>query len=203
QADNSTTRRFGGTGLGLAISKRLAAAMGGEMGVDSAVARGSAFWFTTRFRLATPASTPADDPRGREWAAAGASGRAAGARRVLVAEDDTINQMLIETMLRQWGHDAHVVSDGRQAVDLLGREAFDVVLMDVNMPHLDGPGAVRELRAAGGRTAALPIFAITADTLPEHIDRYRASGFDDVLTKPVDWARLRSLVERATGRGGA
>ena len=200
QADNSTTRRFGGTGLGLAISKRLAEAMGGEIGVDSRIGSGSSFWFTTPARApaAGGRAGEADIPAAGTAPGAGTGHRATGARRVLIAEDDTINQMLIETMLKQWGYDTRVVSDGIEALDALRHESFDVVLMDVNMPHLDGPGAVRVLRAEGGPPASLPVFAITADTLPEHLERYRGAGFDDVLTKPIDWKRLRSLIE-ATG----
>lgn len=93
-----------------------------------------------------------------------------------------------------------MVGDGRLALDRLASQAFDVVLMDINMPVMDGPTAVRALRAGGGPMAAVPVFALTADVLPDHLAGYRRAGFTDVMTKPVDWARLRALLETAAAR---
>ncbi len=195
QADDSTSRRFGGTGLGLAISKRLAEAMGGSIGVASTAGRGSRFWFRTLLRPAQPLAGDAAGVAAAETTPPPAMAGSGGPRRVLVAEDDAINQMLIDTMLKRWGYDTVVAGDGRTALERLGEGGFDAVLMDVNMPVMDGPTAVRRMRANGGGDATLPVFALTADVLPEHISRFREAGFTDVLTKPVDWARLRALLD--------
>ncbi|BBK41238.1 hypothetical protein STVA_12580 [Allostella vacuolata] len=201
QADASTSRRFGGTGLGLAISKRLAEAMGGSIGVSSMPGRGARFWFRTPMRPVAQPVEPSPDTTPEALVAAPTGVRC----RILVAEDDPINQMLIETMLSRWGFDTAVVDDGQAALDRLAatqREGvpFDIVLMDVNMPRMDGPTAVARMRAEGGPVADMPVFALTADVLPEHVAAYRRAGFTDVLTKPIDWTRLRGLLEAPRGR---
>ena len=198
QADASTSRRFGGTGLGLVISKRLAEAMGGSIGVASTPGQGSRFWFRTLLQPAESRS-PSD---GTSMPASSARPAPSGPCRILVAEDDAVNQMLLDAMLRRWGLETVVVGDGQAALARLAEEAFDAVLMDVNMPVMDGPTAVRSIRDGEGAGAPLPVFALTADVLPEHIQRYRDAGFTDVLTKPVDWARLRSLLDGVPVRRG-
>ncbi|MGA8893555.1 MAG: ATP-binding protein [Anaeromyxobacteraceae bacterium] len=117
-------------------------------------------------------------------------------RRLVVAEDDAVNRLLIGTRLRRLAHRVTLVEDGRQAVDAVRNGDFDVVLMDMQMPELDGAGATREIRRMTGPEAHVPIGALTADALPEFREHYMASGLDDYLTKPVDWDALERVLQR-------
>ena len=189
QVDSSTARKYGGTGLGLAISRQLAGLMGGSVGVDSEVGRGSTFWFTAR--LPVDASAPPVAPA--PGAAAVPAGPAADVHgRVLVAEDNDVNQMVVGEMLRRLGYDHDVVVDGRAAVTATAGGGYDLVLMDCQMPEMDGFEATAAIRAreaarGGGR---LPVVALTANAIKGDRERCQASGMDDYLTKPLNSADL-------------
>ncbi len=200
QGDTALTRRHGGTGLGLAISTRLAGLMGGRLWLESAVGRGSTFHFTARLGSAAAADVPDPAAIGR---AAGA-GVAAAARplRVLVAEDQPVNQRLAARLLEMRGHAAVVVGNGREAVDAVAAGGFDAVLMDVQMPEMDGltaTGLIREREAGTGRR--LPVVAVTAYAMPGDAARCLAAGCDAYLTKPIDRDALFAVVERLTADG--
>ncbi|WP_257792311.1 ATP-binding protein [Azospirillum humicireducens] len=187
QGDSSTTRRFGGTGLGLAISRELVTLMGGRIGVASAEGKGSTFWFTVHCE---PAADPCDGiPTAScalESAPRGGQGREdAGGLRVLVAEDNEINRDIVVTMLRRAGHRVTAVEDGLQAVRLVEEDRFDLVLMDVQMPVMDGVTATRHIRAMSGPASRLPIVALTGNVMPGHRAEYLAAGMTAYLTKPI------------------
>ncbi|GAB4397900.1 MAG: hypothetical protein OHK0048_07750 [Rhodoferax sp.] len=201
QADSSTTRQFGGSGLGLSIVRHLAQAMGGQVGVDSTLGQGS------RFAFRVPAVS-ADATGGQEaksptqpGAPHDAQGRLQG--RVLVAEDNPVNSLVIQALLKQLGLDARVVGDGQQALDHLrdeGRDGWhaEVVLMDVHMPVMDGYSATRAIRAheAAQGLPRRPIIALTADAFEEDRQRCLAAGMDDFLTKPIALAALQQALKR-------
>jgi len=192
QADQTTTRRFGGTGLGLSICRQLARLMGGEVGVDSEVGRGSTFWFEVALaRAAAPAAAP-------ERAAVDADTALQGAR-VLVVEDNPVNMLIAETLLANWGVEVVQATDGRQAVEAVDRERgrFDAVLMDVHMPVMSGHEATVELRKRYGADE-LPIIALTAAALASEQQQSLALGMNDFIAKPFDAARLRELLVRWT-----
>jgi len=178
QADASTTREFGGTGLGLAITKRLALLMGGAVGVDSRFGHGSRFWFTARLcpgaalpapASALPASVPADAFR---------------CARVLVVEDNPLNRELAVGLLEDVGALAFTAGDGCEAIALLDVETIDCVLMDIQMPVMDGLRATRLMRA-NPRTAAIPVLAMTGNARAEDRVRCLDAGMNDFMTKPV------------------
>jgi signal transduction histidine kinase/CheY-like chemotaxis protein len=207
QADASTTRRYGGTGLGLAISKRLVERMDGAIGVQSAVGQGSTFWVTLPLARGAAGDVPPAD-----WVELGPEApapRAAKSGRrgcILVAEDNAINRLVAVGLLESLGYAVETAEDGRQAVEAVGREAYDLVLMDVHMPELDGFAATaairrRERAAGGGRH--LPIVALTADALAGDAEKSLAAGMDDHLTKPLTRERLASVVERWVTWGAA
>jgi len=200
QADGTTARRFGGTGLGLAISRDLVRLMGGEIAVESKLGRGSCFRFTIRCKAVagttavppSPAFMPADCPPGR----------------VLVVEDNEVNAVVFTRLLGKGGHSVRVARDCPEALALLAREAFDVVLMDVNLPGMDGVTATGRIRSLGGSASGIPIIAVTANAMASDRESYLQAGMDDYLSKPIDAAALfaaiaRALAGRANPRGAA
>ncbi|MCK1540891.1 response regulator [Bradyrhizobium sp. 179] len=197
QADASISRRFGGTGLGLAISRRIIEQMGGTIGVTSMPGEGSTF----RFTLVLPWSQAeaSDHDAGRDDADE-LKARIAGLDRplkVLVAEDDAVNRMVVSKMLGGFDVELRVVTDGVDAVAAASEGDYDVVLMDVRMPDMDGLAATRAIRAQGGRFEALPIIALTANAFPEDVRICREAGMSDFLPKPLRKPALVAALLRA------
>lgn len=191
QADASTTRDYGGSGLGLTISRRLVELMGGRLWVESTAGEGSTFHFTVR--LQAPAGAAADAPPAPRPILTPAPGRIL---RVLLAEDTPTNQKLAAYVLEKRGHVVDLAPDGRRAVEMVRRNAYDVVLMDVQMPVMDGFQATAEIRALPDPAkACLPIIAITAHTLKGDTERCLAAGMDAYIGKPIQAESLIDLVE--------
>ena len=182
----------GGTGLGLVITQKLVNLMGGGIQVTSEAGKGSSFAFTLELPVAEAAarSTTARVPHLQ----VGLS--------VLVAEDNTVNQIIIEAMLKQLGHSITLVGNGRDALKSLAQESFDVVLMDCNMPEMNGLEATQFLRAgaAGVRDVRVPVIALTANAMDGDRERCLAAGMNDYLTKPVTVASLRAAIDRVRER---
>ncbi|TPQ31113.1 hybrid sensor histidine kinase/response regulator [Bradyrhizobium guangdongense] len=197
QADASISRRFGGSGLGLAISRRIIEQMGGTIGVTSAPGEGSTF----RFTLVLPWSQALVSEQAAERSEAEELKIHIAALdrplRVLVAEDDAVNRMVVSKMLGEFDVDLRVVTDGVEAVQAASEGDYDVVLMDVRMPDMDGHAATRAIRAQGGRFELLPIIALTANAFPEDVKICREAGMSDFLAKPLRKPALVTALLRA------
>jgi signal transduction histidine kinase/ActR/RegA family two-component response regulator len=190
QADTSTTRRFGGTGLGLSICRSLVGLMGGKLELDSDAGRGSTFSFAVRLALAPDLTSPASLANGR-------IARSSRSLRILLAEDNVINQKVAVRLLERMGHRVDIASDGRQAVAAVMRGAYDLVLMDCQMPQMDGYAATRAIRQLD-LGCAIPIVAMTASATAEAEIGCLEAGMDHFLSKPVVAARLYDMIEKVS-----
>jgi len=191
QADNTISRRFGGTGLGLSICRRLTELMGGTIAVESRPGQGSIF------RLDLPL-TPALSPE-----STGTSPPApvtVPPLSILVAEDNLVNQRVIVGYLSRHGHAVTLVGDGREAVEYAARGGFDLILMDMQMPEMDGLEAARRIRALAGAVGRTPILALTANAMPDDAERCRQAGMDGHVAKPIDPVGLAHAMLRALER---
>ena len=194
QADNSTTRVYGGTGLGLSISRRLVEMMGGEIGADSRLGEGATFWFEVPL---TPAEAMATEDR------ADARTVSAEGLRILMADDAAANRELVVAILGGLGVALETVEDGAQAVEAARSGDYDLILMDVHMPVMDGLDATRAIRALDGEAGRVPIIALTANVQPEQVLRCREAGMDDHVGKPIQVAELmRVIAARLEQRAG-
>ena len=201
QADGSTTRKYGGTGLGLSICSKLVALMGGRIWVDSEVGRGSAFHFTARFQAAAPETAPEIKP-----AKAQSCSHAAFQTRslsILLAEDNLVNQRVAVRLLEKRGHRVAVAGNGREAVDMQARQAFDLIVMDVHMPELDGLQATAAIREREKSTGThLPILAMTARAMRGDREECLAAGMDGYLSKPINpdelWASIAAVARESS-----
>jgi CheY-like chemotaxis protein len=189
QADNSVSRKYGGTGLGLAISKQLCGMMGGAIGVDSQPGRGSKFWFTVQGRLgemptlAAPPIQPVIENSGREI-------------KILVAEDNPMIRLLIAKLLKKRGQVADIVVNGREAVAAAAHEFYDLILMDMQMPEMDGISATAAIRGLSGPQRLVPIIALTGNALVGQRESCLAAGMNDYLSKPFEAPDFHAVIDR-------
>jgi CheY-like chemotaxis protein/HPt (histidine-containing phosphotransfer) domain-containing protein len=195
QADSSISRTYGGTGLGLSISKQLVELMGGEIGVDSTKGIGSSFWFTVCCQPAKGAVVAMDSRVAVDrWVAS-------RPLNILVAEDNEVNQYLIQRILNNLGHSVEIAKDGQCAIDLFNSGDFDIILMDVRMPVMDGIEATAAIRAMDRDSpkSNIPIIALTADASTHHITEYRKVGMNDVCLKPIELPLLLTSINKVLG----
>lgn len=188
QGDDSATRRHGGAGLGLAIAKRLVTQMGGTLQVSSTLGQGTRFTFRLPLPTGTVPSGPPEPP----------SIAAARPLRVLLAEDNGVNQTLLRQLLQAMGHSVTLAENGAIALELAAEQDFDAVVMDMQMPVMDGETATKLIRMLPGERANLPVVALTADAVSEHHDRYVAAGLNAFLTKPVAAEVLARTLDEVT-----
>ncbi|MBN4096079.1 hybrid sensor histidine kinase/response regulator [Methylobacterium sp. OT2] len=195
QAESTTTRRFGGTGLGLAIAKGLIEAMGGTIGLESREGEGATFWFSLTLPPASEAKPSAEpfEAGDRMPSPNPALSRQA---HLLLVDDGAINREIAQLILEAMGYRVSIAGNGQEAVDLIQSQPYDLVLMDVEMPVMDGITATRSIRALGGIAGQIPIVAMTAHVLPEQVATLRAAGADDHVGKPFDRTHLRAVIER-------
>jgi CheY-like chemotaxis protein len=188
--ESASDRRFGGTGLGLAVSRQLAELMGGTLQAQSELGVGSVFRLRLPLRLAATAPETAEPDLPAPAAPL--------SLRVLAAEDNATNQIILRALLEPFGAQLTLVGDGREAVEAFGGGRFDLILMDIQMPVTDGVTAAREIRAleAKGGRARTPIIALSANVMAHQVAEYRAAGMDDVVGKPFEAEALWNAVAR-------
>lgn len=189
QADASVSRQYGGTGLGLAISRRIIAALGGQLAVDSKPGEGSTFWFEVVMPAAE--ATFVEEPEALPELEPGQ------ALRLLVVDDNPVNRELVCALLAAFDVEIDTANDGVEAVEAAARATYDLILMDVQMPNMDGLTATRRIRSAEQLTGLrVPVIALTANVLPEQVARCREAGMDDHLGKPINPERLLNILGR-------
>ncbi|KHK02492.1 response regulator [Desulfovibrio sp. TomC] len=195
QVDDGLSRQFGGLGLGLAIVQRFVGLLGGCVCVDSTVGQGTTFYVTVAVGQPSASEAIGADNADAPDEVAAAAGLA-GSLNVLVVEDERINQMTMGKFLSKMGHVAVMADNGQAALELLARQRFDVVLMDIRMPVMDGEEATRAIRAMAHGPADIPIIALTAHAMKGDVERFLACGMDAYLAKPVDFEALRQTIAR-------
>ena len=190
QADNTISRKYGGSGLGLSITKYLVEAMDGKIGMSSEAGAGSTFWVELPYREPVPE---------RKESTEGKKDIGAYAQNILLVEDNYINQMICSRLLTQKGHHITVAGDGDSALELVRKGTYDLVLMDCSLPGKSGLDTTREIRALGGRNSRLPIIALTANGMGDHLKKCLEAGMNDCVIKPYEPDRLYAVISSYTG----